>query len=167
MLDKALKFSSEKEFLLVGRLAQFSDSMGSLIAQCWYSPKNCEHDALKSLFQCSDAIKLLIKVVSLKSPFLVESGIHAFQSIVKAVSAFMESEAAARRPKGIEDEMSSFVNMLMPKLLDSLTYFASEQFAKKDYVKSLQGFESDGHQRSFVTKLINVSCSLLKGNDEN
>lgn len=162
VLDRALQFSTEKEFQLCGRLAQFCDSMGGLIASCWYSHKNCEHDAIKSLSQCGEAVSFLIKVVSLKSPFLVQSAILAFQNIIKAISTFLDPATFSGDTSSLKAELSKFVQLLVPKLVSSLSYFASDQFTNQDSVRFLQAFESVAHQRSFVTKLINSSCALLK-----
>ena len=88
VLNLALTSQAETDFHLVSRVAQFAEFYGQLIANCWYSPKNCQHDAIRTFSQCQTDVSWILDLLKVESnPFVVQSAVHALNAIFKAISA--------------------------------------------------------------------------------
>ena len=75
------------EFHLICRVSQFVENLGNCLQACWFSPKNCNRDAIKSLKNCQTEIEWLLELLQIKNiPFLTHSVIVAFNLISKAGS---------------------------------------------------------------------------------
>ena len=78
---------SAVEFHLICRVSQFVENLGNCLQACWFSPKNCNRDAIKSLKNCQTEIEWLLELLQIKNiPFLTHSVIVAFNLISKAGS---------------------------------------------------------------------------------
>jgi len=79
--------NSEKcavEFHLICRVSQFVENLGNCLQACWFSPKNCNRDAIKSLKNCQIEIEWLMELLRIKNiPFLTHSVIVGLNLISK------------------------------------------------------------------------------------
>ena len=80
---------SAVEFHLICRVSQFVENLGNCLQACWFSPKNCNRDAIKSLKNCQVEIEWLMELLRIKNiPFLTHSVIVGLNLISKAGSRF-------------------------------------------------------------------------------
>ena len=85
ILADFLHISIENKFLTYFKFAEF---YGQLIANCWYSPKNCQHDAIRTFSQCQADVSWILDLLQVDSnPFVVQSAVHGLNAIFKAIGA--------------------------------------------------------------------------------
>ena len=71
-------------FHLTCRTAQFIESLGTALHACWYSPKNCQKLAIRTLSNCQLEVEWFLNLLEVKNvPILTNSLVMALTNVVK------------------------------------------------------------------------------------
>ena len=153
----AAKFAEKSaiSFHLTCRTAQFIESLGAALHACWYSPKNCQKLAIRTLSNCQLEVEWFLNLLEVKNvPILTNSLVIALTSVVKAIDFNVD------HLEQVTPELRQLARPLLERLFAVLESF---EHIKLDQNEQLSGaFETEFEFTTFRTRLTNQSGHLVK-----